>query len=60
MDRIHDENDMDKGKQAIAQRLNLQRLKSSSADVIMFFDDTNPLMQRILHLDYFEYEKIKS
>lgn len=25
-------------------------------DVILFFDDTNPLMEYLLHLDYFEFE----
>ncbi len=34
-------------------RLNIGR------NVILFFDDTNPVMKYLLHLDYFEYEKIK-
>lgn len=27
--------------------------------VVLFFDDTNPIMQYLLHLDYFEFEHIK-
>ncbi len=27
--------------------------------VILFFDDSNPVMKYLLHLDYFEYENIK-
>lgn len=34
-------------------RLNIGR------GVILFFDDTNPIMQYLLHLDYFEFEHIK-
>lgn len=29
-------------------------------DVLLFFDDQNPVMKELLHLDYFEYEYIKS
>lgn len=29
-------------------------------NVILFFDDKNPIMQYLLHLDYFEYEYIKN
>lgn len=28
-------------------------------NIVLFFDDTNPIMQYLLHLDYFEYEYIK-
>ena len=34
-------------------RLNIGR------GVVLFFDDTNPIMQYLLHLDYFEFEHIK-
>ena len=34
-------------------RLNVGR------NVILFFDETNPVMQYLIHLDYFEYAKIK-
>ena len=34
-------------------RLNIGR------GVLLFFDDTNPIMQYLLHLDYFEFEHIK-
>lgn len=29
-------------------------------NIILFFDATNPIMQYLLHLDFFEYEKIKN
>ena len=34
-------------------RLNMGR------NVLLFFDDQNPVMKKLLHLDYFEYENIK-
>ena len=34
-------------------RLNIGR------GLLLFFDDTNPIMQYLLHLDYFEFEHIK-
>ena len=52
VDRVHDENE-NRGK-----ILNCQRLNSRNS-VLLFFDESNPLMQELLHLDYFEYEKIK-
>ena len=30
-----------------------------SNDLVLFFDSTNPVMEQLLHLDYFEYEKVK-
>lgn len=59
VDRIHAEDNPDKRKQDRARILNLQRLKSMSRDLVLFFDTTNPVMEQLLHLDYFEYEKIK-
>ena len=59
VDRIHSEEESDGRKQYIAKKLNLQRLKSISNDVILFLDTTNPIMEQLLHLDYFEYEKVK-
>ena len=35
-------------------RLNIGR------DVLLFFDEQNPVMKKLLHLDYFEYEGIKN
>lgn len=35
-------------------RLNIGR------DVLLFFDEANPVMQYLLHLDYFEFEHIKN
>ena len=35
-------------------RLNIGR------DVLLFFDEANPIMQYLLHLDYFEFEHIKN
>ena len=29
-------------------------------DILLFFDDQNPVMKKLLHLDYFEYEGIKN
>ena len=37
---------------------NYSRLNVGSG-VVLFFDDTNPIMQYLLHLDYFEFEHIK-
>lgn len=59
VDRIHTEDNSDKRKQDRARILNLQRLKSMGNDLILFFDNTNPVMEQLLHLDYFEYEKVK-
>lgn len=59
VDRIHSEKESDKKRQDRAKILNLQRLKSMSDDIILFFDSTNPVMEQLLHLDYFEYEKAK-
>lgn len=55
VDRIHSEDSSNNR----AKILNLQRLKSISNDIILFFDTANPIMKQLLHLDYFEYEKIK-
>ena len=38
---------------------NYRRLKSQGDDVVLFFDSDNEVMQYLLHLDYFEYERIK-
>ncbi len=35
-------------------RLNIDK------DILLFFDDQNPVMKKLLHLDYFEYEGIKN
>lgn len=59
VDRIHDENNLDERNQNRARTLNLQRLKSMSDDVVIFFDSKHPVMKKLLHLDYFEYAKIK-
>lgn len=59
IDRIHAEDNSDKRKQDRARILNLQRLKSMSNDIVLFFDNTNPIMEQLLNLDYFEYEKAK-
>ena len=39
---------------------NYRRFKSPGNNVLLFFDMENELMQSLLHLDYFEYEKLKS
>ena len=63
VDRIHSEEyDKINGNRAKLNRaklLNAQRLRSFGDDVILFFDTTNPIMEQLLHLDYFEYEKVK-
>ena len=59
VDRIHEEHNSDEVRQNRARMLNSQRLKSSGHDILLFFDDTNPVMKQLLHLDYFEYEKVK-
>ena len=59
VDRIHEEEQGDERRQSRASSLNRQRLKSARSDILLFLDDTNPVMQQLLHLDYFEYEKVK-
>lgn len=59
VDRIHDEEDSDEKRRQRSKILNLQRIKSISNDLVLFFDDTNSIMERLLHLDYFEFEKVK-
>ena len=29
-------------------------------NILLFFDENNPVMQQLLHLDYFEYENVKN
>ena len=54
--RMKDDNDPYKGDLAEdnRSRLNIGR------DVLLFFDEQNPVMKKLLHLDYFEYEGIKN
>lgn len=59
IDRVHKQDNSDMKKSDRARVLNLKRLKSMSRNIILFFDDTNPVMKQLLHLDYFEYEKVK-
>lgn len=59
VDRIHNEEDSNERRQQRFKTLNLQRLKSISNDVVLFFDTSNPIMGKLLHLDYFEFERIK-
>lgn len=39
---------------------NINRIKGLGDGIVLFFDMDNELMQYLLHLDYFEYEKIKN
>lgn len=55
IDRIHNEDD----KNNRGRILNRQTLKSRGNNIILFFDSSNPIMQRLLHLDFFEFEKVK-
>lgn len=56
VDRIHSEEEHNRR----AEILNKQRLKSKYDHcVILFLDSTNPIMEKLLHLDFFEYVKIK-
>ncbi len=62
IDRIHDEvtpaDPMGSSRGAI---LNKQRLNATkSRHVLLFLDESNPAMQKLLHWDFFEYEKIKT
>ena len=59
VDRVHSEDVGDKQRRDRAEQLNGQRIKTMSDEIVLFFDDTNPIMERLLHLDYFEFEKIK-
>lgn len=56
VDRIHSEEEQNDR----AKILNTQRLKSKYDNtVLLFFDSTNQVMEKLLHLDFFEYVKIK-
>ncbi|MCI9177127.1 MAG: hypothetical protein HFJ28_00705 [Clostridia bacterium] len=56
VDRIHSEEEHDYK----AEALNKQRLKSRNTHfIVLFLDSTNPIMEKLLHLDFFEYERIK-
>lgn len=59
VDRIHLEDNSDEKRNNSARILNLRRLKSASNNIVLFFDASNPIMEQLLHLDYFEYEKVK-
>lgn len=43
-----------------AKNENFRRLNDRAETVILFFDDKNEIMKKLIHLDYFEYEKIKN
>ena len=59
VDRIHDEENGDENRQHRSKVLNLQKLRNLSNYVVLFFDGTNPIMEKLLHLDYFEFERVK-
>ena len=52
--KIHSE---DSDKNAIIRNYN--RLNNNTSRILLFLDESNPIMQKLLHLDYFEYERIK-
>lgn len=60
LSRVHEENDSKKTpmNNRMAQTENMRRLNVGS-DLVLFFDSNNPIMQKLLHLDFFEYERIK-
>lgn len=55
VDRIHSEENNDRAKILNKKRLNSKYDNS----VVLFLDSTNPIMKKLLHLDFFEYVKIK-
>lgn len=56
VDRIHEEDE----NNSRAKILNTQRLKSRDNNfILLFLDSTNPIMEKLLRLDFFEYIKIK-
>lgn len=56
VDRIHSE----KEHNSSAEALNRQRLKSRyDPFIVLFLDSENPIMKKLLHLDFFKYERIK-
>lgn len=62
VDRIHQENIPDDPiNQQAAKNSNFRDLKQKfgSPRVVLFFDSANPVFEQLLHLDYFEYEKVK-
>lgn len=57
VDKIHLEEGTNSNR---AKILNMQRLKSRDNNrAILFLDSTNLVMEKLLHLDFFEYIKIK-
>lgn len=55
LDRIHEETN----SQAKHENIKTMKGKADNSQVVLFFDDEHPVMKDLLHLDYFEYEKIK-
>lgn len=56
LDRIHDESN----PQGKSENRKTMEGKSDNSCVTLFFDEKNPVMNSLLHLDFFEYEKIKN
>jgi len=42
-----------------AQVLNAKRLRSLGNQIILFLDNSHPVMEKLMHLDFFEYKKVK-
>lgn len=56
VDRIHDESTT----QGKMENRKTMEGKSDNSCVTLFFDEENPVMKSLLHLDYFEYENVKN
>lgn len=55
VDRIHSEENPNNR----AQILNAKRLRSLGNELLLFLDNNHPVMKKLLHLDFFEYKKVK-
>ncbi|MBP3708014.1 MAG: hypothetical protein J6J36_05355 [Clostridia bacterium] len=52
--------EQDKYPIMFSEHRNRGRLRGDNGSVLLFFDETNPAVEHLIHMDYFEYEKKKA
>lgn len=52
--------EQDKYPIMFSQHRNSGRLNGYNRSILLFFDETNPAVEDLIHMDYFEYEKKKA
>lgn len=52
--------EQDKYPFMFSQHRNNGRLNGYGSSILLFFDETNPAVKNLVHMDYFEYEKKKA